>query len=218
MKKRAGKSVGSAKARSTTGLAYHRSSPGVAVPAVIDAAFRHLAATGQFGAVPHPTGGQSPKTPRAVSAKPQIRMVKVGSYAMFVDTSALERINIVRAGVPSRVVPRLASDLGVEQGYLVDRLGLARSTVARKVRANGLLSAHESERTLGLAQVVGLVEAMTTESGAPEGFDPAGWVGDWISRPQPALGGRPPADLLDTAEGLQLVMQLLQQSQSSAYA
>lgn len=140
------------------------------------------------------------------------------SYVAFFQTSPMERIRVVREGVAARVVPTLAADLGLDRRYLVDQLGLASSTLSRKMSDNARLSSHDSESVLGLAQVVGLVEAMVAESGGPEGFDAATWVGDWITRPHPALGHIKPAELLDTGEGLQLVMQVLQQSQTGAYA
>lgn len=139
-------------------------------------------------------------------------------YATFARSNVLERIDVVRRGVPPGVVAVMADDLGVEQGYLIDHLGLARSTIARKVKSNVALSTRESESVLGVAQLVGLVETMMTESGGPDGFDPAGWVGQWIGRAHPALGNRRPVELLDTTEGQRLVTSILQQSQSGAYA
>lgn len=79
-------------------------------------------------------------------------------------------------------------------------------------------SSHDSERTRRLAQLVGLVETMAAESGAPDGFDAAAWVGEWLARPHSALGGQMPADLLDTTDGLQMLLRLLKQSQTGAYA
>lgn len=139
-------------------------------------------------------------------------------YATFARSNVLERIDVVRRGVPPGVVAVMADDLGVEQGYLIDHLGLARSTIARKVKGNVALSTRESESVLGVAQLVGLVETMMAESGGPDGFDSAAWVGQWIARPHPALGNRRPVELLDTTEGQRLVTSILQQSQSGAYA
>lgn len=139
-------------------------------------------------------------------------------YGALLRTTSFERIALVRKGVPARMVPQVAKDMGIEQSFLVERLGLARSTLARKVQNDERLSARDSEGVLGAAQLVGLVEEMIGESGGPKSFDAAAWVGEWITRPQPALGNREPAELLDTAEGLQLVMQVLQQSQTGAYA
>lgn len=139
-------------------------------------------------------------------------------YATFNLFSPLERIEAVRHGLPAGVLASVAEDLKVEQGFLIDHLGLARSTIARKVKDKLPLSLRESESVLGIAQLVGLVETMVLESGAPEGFDAAEWVGKWISKPHPAIANRTPVELLDTAEGQGLVASILERSQSGAYA
>ena len=66
--------------------------------------------------------------------------------------------------------------------------------------------------------VVGQAEAMVKESGNPRRFDAAKWVGAWLEEPQPALGGKRPAELMDTAEGRGMVADLLARMQSGAYA
>ena len=56
------------------------------------------------------------------------------------------------------------------------------------------------------------------ESGDPTDFDAPAWTATWLDRPLPALGGRKPADFMDTAEGQQLVSNLIARMQSGAYA
>ena len=51
----------------------------------------------------------------------------------------------------------------------------------------------------------------------PEGFDAAKWVAAWLDRPQPALGGKRPAELMDTADGRSIVSDLVARMQSGAY-
>jgi uncharacterized protein (DUF2384 family) len=90
--------------------------------------------------------------------------------------------------------------------------------VDRKVRENKRLSPDESSRVLGMARLVGQVQAMVEESGRPEGFDAAAWVARWLDRPLPALAGQRPAELMDTAEGQGIVANLAARMQSGAYA
>ena len=97
-------------------------------------------------------------------------------------------------------------------------LGLARPTVDRKVRLAKRLNADESERVLGIARLVGQAQSLVKESGGPVKFDAATWVAAWLERPLPALGGKPPAAFMDTADGRTLVADLLAQEQSGAYA
>ena len=80
------------------------------------------------------------------------------------------------------------------------------------------LSQDEGERVLGMARLVGLVETIVHESGNAEGFDAARWVARWLERPHPALAGRRPAELMDTAEGREILFKLVGQMQSAAYA
>ncbi|SOE63487.1 Protein of unknown function [Burkholderia sp. D7] len=62
------------------------------------------------------------------------------------------------------------------------------------------------------------VEKMVAESGNPEGFDAAQWLAAWMERSVPALGGRRPAEYMDTVEGRALISRLLAMMQSGAYA
>lgn len=81
-----------------------------------------------------------------------------------------------------------------------------------------MLNQDESERVLGIARLVGQVDNMVRESGNPEGFNAATWVAKWLDRPQPALGGMRPAELMDTADGRGIVSDLIARMQSGAYA
>lgn len=130
----------------------------------------------------------------------------------------IEQIDVIKIGVPARAVEALARRMDVSKERLLGTLGLARATVNRKVRDKELLSPDETSRVLGMARLVGQVQTMVEAGGAPEGFDAAQWVSGWLERPLPALGGRRPAELMDTAEGQQLVAGLVARMQSGAYA
>jgi uncharacterized protein (DUF2384 family) len=68
--------------------------------------------------------------------------------------------------------------------------------------------------------LLALVEQMMLESASPEiarEFDGAEWLTGWLAAPAPALGGRPPINLLATAEGFDTVRRLLLSQQSGAY-
>ncbi len=66
--------------------------------------------------------------------------------------------------------------------------------------------------------VAGQADNIVRESGEPEGFSAAEWVASWLQRRHPALGGRRPGELMDTADGRKLVTDLLARQQSGAYA
>ena len=88
----------------------------------------------------------------------------------------------------------------------------------KKAKQDQTLSLGESERVIGLAKLVGQLEAMIQEFGNPEGFDAAEWMSRWLNDPVPALNGARPIDLMDTMEGQALVSATLAQLQSGAYA
>lgn len=130
----------------------------------------------------------------------------------------LERVMIIRQGVPANILVQIGRAMDMSNDLLFSTLALPRSTVVRKIQNNEVLSAEQSERVVGLERLVGQVEAMVKQSGNAEGFDAGRWVGDWLQRPLPALGGKKPAEFMDTMEGQNLVARFLAQSQSGAYA
>ena len=131
---------------------------------------------------------------------------------------ALDRVELIRGGVPARLLVLISEDMAIPKDKLYSTIGLARATVNRKLRGKQALSQDESERVLGIARLVGQVDAMVRESGNPVGFDAAKWVAAWLDRPLAALGGRRPAALMDTADGRGIVVDLVARMQSSAYA
>lgn len=61
------------------------------------------------------------------------------------------------------------------------------------------------------------VVTIVQESGNSEGFDVDKWLAKWLSKPIGALGGKSPAEYLDTEEGVELISNLLGQIQHGIY-
>ena len=162
--------------------------------------------------------GGSVALKRAERQRPASEWTKSDQAERLYHTSVVDRVSLVKAGVPASYVKVLSArmDMPMERFYLT--LGLARPTVDRKVRESKRLNPDESERVLGIARLVGQAQALVKESGGPQKFDAARWVSGWLERPLPALGGRSPAEFMDTADGRMLVADLLSQEQSGAYA
>jgi putative toxin-antitoxin system antitoxin component (TIGR02293 family) len=139
-------------------------------------------------------------------------------YRKMFRSSLGKRVDVVRIGVEAGVVRILAQDLQYEQGMLIDRLGFSRATISRKIKAGKRLDLSSSERVVGAMRLVGQVKHMVEESGDARGFDASAWVGRWLEQPLSALGGKAPAEFMNSATGLELVAQLLAQTQSGAYA
>ena len=138
-----------------------------------------------------------------------------GAFAL----SAIERAELVKRGLPARAVQEMSAAMGLPREQLMRAVGLARSTVERKLAARGRLSESESEKLVGLSRLIGQVDAMVRESGAaPAGFDAARWFAAWMAEPVAALGGLRPQQLLDTADGREALATLLLQMRSGVYA
>ena len=140
------------------------------------------------------------------------------SAGTYYRANPLDRIAIIRGRVPAAYVVSLTQSMQIPKERLYGTLNLARATVDRKIQKRQRLSQEESERILAVVRLIGQVDSMVQESGEPAGFDAPRWIAEWLQSPHPALGGRTPGELLDTADGRGLVSDLLAQQQSGAYA
>lgn len=140
------------------------------------------------------------------------------SYLAVFHASPLERIDMIKHGIPAVEAKRIFADLAIGQGAALKALNLSPATVNKKAKQDKTLSPEDSERVIGMARLVGQLEAMVEESGDPTGFDATAWMARWLNDPLPALGGTRPIDLMDTMEGQALVSTVLAQLQSGAYA
>jgi len=131
--------------------------------------------------------------------------------------SPVDRVDVIKAGVPAKRVKLFIRELHVDQRVMFGALNLKTATVNKKAAKNESLSAEDSERVVGLAKLVGQLEAMIDESGDPTGFNATEWLSTWLREPLPSLGGRKPIDLLDTMEGQAIVARSLAQIQSGAF-
>jgi putative toxin-antitoxin system antitoxin component (TIGR02293 family) len=169
---------------------------------------------------PSSTARHSPrKTKPAAKAAAAARVSVVPTnFLQVFRADAMERVRMVKHGVPANSVEAIAKRMAMPKERLVGTLGLARATIDRKARENKPLSADESSRVIGMARLVGQVQAMVEESGNPEGFNAPEWVARWLDRPLPALDGQRPADLMDTPEGQAIVSQIVARIQSASYS
>ncbi len=132
--------------------------------------------------------------------------------------SVVDRVNIVKDGVPALYVNVLTARMGMPKDKFYRTIGLMRPTIDRKVRASKLLNPDESERVMGIARLVGQAQSLVQDSAGSQDFDAARWVAAWLDRSLPALSGKRPGEFMDTADGRTLVADLLAQQQSGAYA
>lgn len=118
---------------------------------------------------------------------------------------------------------RFARDFSARIGISTDRLYEIMGVPAADLRA-GSATARENARSCGRAAVTLIMLVITAQEIAhrstaesARSFDAAKWLGRWIECPQPALGGRTPAELVSTPTGAKLVMRLLGAIESGAY-
>lgn len=165
---------------------------------------------------------QSPFSPIIMNPRERGAPIDILDFPLIYGASPSVRLGIIKSGVPVTYISKLAGTMGTSQEELLRRLGLSKTTVNRKAKAGERLNTGQSESVLGLATLVGQVASIVKESGDPEDvdndFDPAAWLEDWLSHPNPALGNALPSAYLDTHEGREVLSRLIAQMQSGAYA
>ena len=130
-----------------------------------------------------------------------------------------ELIEMERAGVPSVTIKALAHDLNLPMGRFVQIIGAPKATVERKFAARKNLTGSSAYSALGTIKLVEMVESILAESTHPDAkkVHAAKWLGEWIETVQPALGGKKPADIMDTPTGMAMVSRVLGAISSGAY-
>ena len=134
------------------------------------------------------------------------------------EATPLERIELERQGVTLSFLRSFAARLGISAAHLFEILDLPRTIPARRdgeARADGSLG-HVALALVDLLLRAQEIAGSSTSAEAAD-FDVAKWLGRWIELPQPALGGRRPAELIGTATGARVVSRLLGALESGAY-
>ena len=131
----------------------------------------------------------------------------------------MQLVEAERNGVSSMFLKDLSRRMQMPTSRLYSIVGVPKATAEKKAAAGELLSGNGGRSALGVARLLGIARSIADNSTAPEAkdFDSAKWLGQWLERPQPALGGRKPADLIDTPTGLDMVARLLGAIESGAY-
>lgn len=131
----------------------------------------------------------------------------------------MELVLTERAGVHARLIKDLARHMDIPTSRLFAILGVAKATAEKKVAADEIIAGQGGQAVIGMVRLLGIARDMVASSTADEArdFDAAKWLGRWIDIPQPSLGGRKPAELLDTPTGVEIVARLLGAIESGAY-
>lgn len=144
----------------------------------------------------------------------------IADYARrLADATPLELVEIERRGVTGSFVKTLARHLGMPAVRMFTVLRVPKATAEKKAAEGGTLNGRAGQCAIGMARLLGIAQNHVASSTAAEAatFDAAKWLGRWLEHPQPSLGGRKPADLLDTPTGHDVVARLLGSIASGAY-
>lgn len=131
----------------------------------------------------------------------------------------IELVEVERQGVASVFLKDLSKHMHISAVRMFEIVGIPKATAEKKVAAKEVISGAGGQAALGLARLLAIAEGIIENSTAEEakGFDVARWLGQWIERPQPALGGCKPADLIGTPTGFDMVARVLGAIESGAY-
>ena len=131
----------------------------------------------------------------------------------------MEIIEVERQGIDSIFLKDLSRFMDIPAVRIFDIVGIPKATAEKKVAAKQPISGAGGQAALGLARLLAIARSIVENSTAAEAkdFDVAKWLGRWIERPQPGLGGRKPADLIGTPTGLDMVARVLGAIESGAY-
>lgn len=141
-------------------------------------------------------------------------------YALrLVEAEPMQRIALERQGVAASLVKSLAHAMEVPATEVYAMLGVPRSTAEKKHAAGSRIAGAHGQAAIAMMRLLGIAQRIVANSTAEgsKSFDTALWLGRWIREPQPALGGRKPADLLDTPSGAEAVMRVLGALESGSW-
>ena len=123
--------------------------------------------------------------------------------------AAIELMPLIRRGLPSAALERMARHLDLSAVATIESLGLAKRTIARRLHEHKPLSAEESERVVRLARVFAEAKHVLGEEAKAR---------RWIQKPSRALGGEIPLHLLDTDIGASAVFEELGRIEHGVFA
>jgi putative toxin-antitoxin system antitoxin component (TIGR02293 family) len=136
-----------------------------------------------------------------------------------INATPMQIVEIERIGVPGFFIKDLSKRMEIPSSRIFRIFGLAKATAEKKANTGEMIAGRGGQSAIGMVKLLGIAQRIVANSTADEArdFDAAKWLGLWIERPQPALGGRKAADLLDTPTGVEVVTRLLGSIESGTY-
>jgi putative toxin-antitoxin system antitoxin component (TIGR02293 family) len=139
-----------------------------------------------------------------------------GFLAQMYSATPMQTLETERKGVSADFLADLAKRMELPYVRLATLLGISKATAARKSAANALI---DGTAVVGMVKLLSIAQEIVDDSTSPEAknFDTVKWLGQWMERPQPALGGRRPSEFLDSPTGVAIVSKVLGAMRSGAY-
>ncbi|HEY0678681.1 MAG TPA: antitoxin Xre/MbcA/ParS toxin-binding domain-containing protein [Chitinophagaceae bacterium] len=144
----------------------------------------------------------------AVKREPKLRVVEKPSLAtvLFMEPNhpefkmtSFEKIEIIEEGISKKALENLKEKASLDYDQLSQVLNVARATLINK-KGNDKFSKDVSDKILGLASIY---------SYGYEVFEDRDRFNSWVFRPNQALGGQAPFDLLHNTFGREEVKNLI---------
>lgn len=148
------------------------------------------------------------------------RRMGVDAYLKQVhNATPLQIIEIERTGVAGAFITDLSSRMDLPSSRVFSMLRIPKATAARKMAEGAIIDGRAGQAAVGMVKLLGMAQDIVRDSTSKQAkdFDSVKWLGLWIEQPQPSLGGRKPADLLDTPTGIEMVARVLGSIQSGSY-
>ena len=135
------------------------------------------------------------------------------------EATPVQMVEMERLGVAGTFITDLSKRMELPSSRVFAMLRIPPATAARKAASGAVVDGRAGLAAIGMIKLLGIAQDIVEDSTALEAqdFDTVKWLGQWIERPQPALGGKMPADYLDTPSGVEMVAQLLGAMRSGAY-
>jgi putative toxin-antitoxin system antitoxin component (TIGR02293 family) len=135
------------------------------------------------------------------------------------EATPMQLVEVERRGVKGRFIKDLSRRIGVSSVRFYEILGVPKATVEKRSTQDAEITGAGGQAAVAMAKLLAKAQDIVDQSTPPAArdFDAAKWLGQWIERPQPALGGRKPAELIGTPTGVEMVSRLLGAIESGAY-
>lgn len=148
------------------------------------------------------------------------KKIGVDEYVRLLSRATpMQIVEIERAGVIGSFIKDLSRRMEIPSTRIFKLFRIPKATAEKKAAAGEMIAGSAGQAAIGMVKLLGIAQKIVDNSTADEakGFNAAKWLGQWIERPQPALGGRKPAELLDTPTGVGMVARLLGSIESGSY-